>query len=323
MNRAIGKIWRRSEAGEKGFALLAVLVILAILTPLVVNFSYSARVQMAGADYFSSKIKSHEVARAGLESAIQALKRDNNKYDAFNEDWGRFGELSQFSGSFFDEGSFVGRIDDEEGKLNINDLVYSGTQNIVMVEQMERFFELKNINIDLIDGVIDWLDEDSETELMGAETDYYNTLDNPYNAKNGKMASLHELRLIKGVNEGLSKKGEDAALEPYLSVYGDGKVNINTAPAEVLLSLADEMDEAAVEAIISYREENPFLSPDDLKKVPGLDEETRKAIASKVKVTSAYFSVKVRGTVKEVSTDIYTVVRRDNGKIKIIYYGEV
>ncbi|MBE9504951.1 MAG: general secretion pathway protein GspK, partial [Proteobacteria bacterium] len=177
-----GKFFRRSDAGEKGFALLAVLVILAILTPLVVNFSYSARVQMAGADYFSSKIKSREVARAGLESAIQALKRDNEKYDAFNEDWGRFAELSQFSGSFFDEGSFAGRIDDEEGKLNINDLVSSGAPNPVMVEQVERFFELKDINIDLIDGIIDWLDEDSETKLMGAETDYYNTLDNPYNA---------------------------------------------------------------------------------------------------------------------------------------------
>ncbi|MBE9503010.1 MAG: general secretion pathway protein GspK, partial [Proteobacteria bacterium] len=168
-----------------------------------------------------------------------------------------------------------------------------------------------------------WLDEDSETKLMGAETDYYNTLDNPYNAKNGKMASLHELRLIKGMNESLSKKAEDAVLEPWLSVYGDGKVNINTAPAEVLLSLADEMDETVVETIIDYREENPFLSREDLKKVPRLDEETRKAIASKVKVTSNFFSVKVRGIVKEVSTDIYTVVSRKSGKIKIIYYGEI
>ena len=322
MNTGFGKYFRRF-GGEEGFALLAVLVILAILTPLVVNFSYSARVHMAGADYFSSKIKSREVARAGLESAIQALKRDKNKYDAFNEDWGRFAELSQFSGSFFDEGSFAGRIDDEEGKLNINDLV--GTQQMVREEQMVRFFELKNINIDLIEGIIDWLDDDSDAKLMGAETDYYNTLDNPYNAKNGKMASLHELRLIKGVNESLSKKGEDGVFEPYLSVYGDdmGTVNINTAPAEVLLSLADAMDEAAVETIIDYREENPFLRPEDLNKVPGLDEETRTAIASKVKVTSAYFSVKVRGTVKEVSTDIYAVVKRKSGKIKIIYYGEI
>lgn len=309
---------------QQGFALLSVLVILAILTPLVVNFSYSARVQMAGADYFSSKIKSRQVARAGLESAMLALKKDDRSVDAMNEDWGRFGELSQFSGSFFEEGSFTGRIDDEEGKLNINELVYGGIQNPAMVEQFERFLELMNINSDSIDSIVDWLDEDQETEMMGAESDYYNSLDNPYNAKDGRMSNLHEFRLIKGMREYLSKKEERYAdLAPYLSVYGDGKVNINTAPPEVLLSLADGMDDAAVDGILSYREEEPFLSAADLAKVPGLDEETRNAIMSKVKVTSSHFSVKVRGVVKDVGTDLYVVVRRVDGKVRIIYYGEV
>ena len=317
LKRFVSKSDKVRSCGESGFALLSVLVIIAILTPLVVNFSYSARVQMSGADYFSSKIQSREIARAGLESAMLALKKDDIKYDSLDEEWGQFGELSQFSSGFFEEGGFVGTIVDEEGKLNINNVTTTKTK-----EQLERFLELKDIDSDSIDYIVDWIDTDSDTD-MGAEDDYYESLDEPYLAKNGKIGLLHEMKLINGVKENFLKAKGGSPLEANLSIYGDEKINVNTAPIDILQSLSTDLDETAAEEIIAFREDEPFQKIDDLMKVPGIDEEMFTAIKDMLKVQSNYFSVNVRGTFKDISTDLHAVLKRDGGTIKIIFYGEV
>lgn len=312
----------KSDRGsnESGFALLSVLVIIAILTPLVVNFSYSARVQMSGADYFSSKIKSREIARAGLESAMLALKKDNDDYDSPDEEWGQFEELSQFSAGFFEEGGFIGTIVDEEGKININNLTATETKG-----QFKRFLTLNNIDSDSLDYIVDWIDDDA-TDL-GAEDDYYESLDEPYYAKDGKIALLHEIRLIRGVKENIINAKGGSPLEENISIYGNGKININTAPIDVLLSLSNNMDDSTAEEIIEYRKDFPFTDKakikDDLKNITSLDQPTIDDIWQMLKVQSDYFSINVRGTVKEISTDLHVVVKRKDGIVKIIFYGEV
>lgn len=87
---------RAPLANGQGFALLSVLVILAILTPLVVNLSYKTRVQMTGVNYYAGKIKSRQIAKAGLESAMLVLKKDKNNFDSATEEWGQFESLSRF-----------------------------------------------------------------------------------------------------------------------------------------------------------------------------------------------------------------------------------
>ncbi|GAB6060963.1 ComEA family DNA-binding protein [Desulfonatronum parangueonense] len=57
------------------------------------------------------------------------------------------------------------------------------------------------------------------------------------------------------------------------TVYADEKVNINTAPAEVLQTLPG-IGPALAERIIIYREENPFEEKEDIKKVSGIGEAT-------------------------------------------------
>lgn len=180
---------------EGGFALLSVLVIIAIITPLVVNQSYKTRVQLTGTGYLADKIKSREIAKSGLEAAILALKKDDKDYDSYHDEWGQFVELSSFSSTFFEEGSFSGIITDEEGKLNINLIAPENEKS----DQFAILFEELGIDTDILDGVIDWIDSDSDAELMGAEDYYYKSLENPYNCKDGLMDNIYELRLIKGM----------------------------------------------------------------------------------------------------------------------------
>lgn len=303
---------------QSGYALLTVIIILAIMTPLVVNLSYKTMVQITGADYLASKIKSREIARAGLESAILAIKKDDSAYDSYHEEWGEFGELSAFSGTFFEEGSFTGDITDEDGKINLNRI----TAGLDTKNQLTALFDMLGIDTDIIDSITDWIDSDDEPQLTGAEDSYYNALENPYYSKDAAMDNIYELRLIKGVTDDIFLGKENGKpLYNYLSAYGnDGKININTAKDEIILSLSSDLSVNSAEEIINYRNEKAFKNMDELIELIG--EKDYKIIQGKIKLASKTFSVKIRGSYREISTDIYAVIQRMGNNVKLIYYSE-
>jgi hypothetical protein len=64
---------------------------------------------------------------------------------------------------------------------------------------------------------------------------YYQNLDSPYPMKESPFERLDELLLVKGMNAEKFRK-----LAAYLTIYGNGRVNINTASRTVLLALGLE-----------------------------------------------------------------------------------
>jgi len=165
-------------------------------------------------------------------------------------------------------------ISDEFGKINLNALLVmneGGTpeENERLVQALRDFFLLRDpeLETDPVDAILDWLDygDNDEERPEGAEDDYYQSLEIPYPCKNGPMDSIEELLLIKGITPELyygdpnqeqtgtdrpehvqemeAAEGEEAykilPLSEYLTVHGDweGKVNVNTAEYDVLLSV--------------------------------------------------------------------------------------
>ena len=55
----------------------------------------------------------------------------------------------------------------------------------------------------IADAILDWLDEDDDTRLLGAERDYYSSLDPPYAPRNGPIGSIEELLLVREVTPAL------------------------------------------------------------------------------------------------------------------------
>lgn len=64
------------------------------------------------------------------------------------------------------------------------------------------------------DAILDWIDSDSAAHMNGAESDYYQSMDPPYLAKNGPIDDLSELLLVRGVTHEMvlgSRRGQPCA----------------------------------------------------------------------------------------------------------------
>lgn len=120
--------------------------------------------------------------------------------------------------------------------------------------------------LELVSNLADWVDKDSNRAFPGGNEDaLYERLDEPYRVKNGPFDSLEEVRLVEGWHR-------DDVWDKYgneLTVFGDGKVNVNTADCEVLFALLrstinppppDPQIDSCVRAIEAYRMIVPFGS---------------------------------------------------------------
>lgn len=119
---------------------------------------------------------------------------------------------------------------------------------------------LRALNIDpgIVPAILDWLDADSETRFPnGAEDPYYTDLKTPYRAANRPLVDPSELLLVRGVTPAIY-----ARLRPFVVVLdGSDAINLNTAPTEVLMSLAPGIDRSTAELILKARAAQPFQTP--------------------------------------------------------------
>ncbi len=123
---------------------------------------------------------------------------------------------------------------DEESKLNLNRIDQGTLMNL-----LANVLSLKDEDADkLAVALLDWR-QYGEGEVTGFfSDDYYTNLQWPYPKKSAYYETLDEILLVKGMD----KQRYDKLIN-FVTIYGDGTVNINTASKEVLeaLGLADTL----------------------------------------------------------------------------------
>ena len=144
---------------------------------------------------------------------------------------------------------------DEDRKININ---------LVKSPQVLRrlFKEACGMGDDesaaLVDTILDWRDSDDDTAPLGAEKRYYQGLTPAYAPRNGKFATLGELRWVKGMTAEIYTK-----IRSYITLDSAGLVNLNTASAPVLAAVG--FSKALCDKIVTFRNGRDGLegTPDD------------------------------------------------------------
>jgi general secretion pathway protein K len=265
-------------------------------------------------------------AFGGYKTALAVLKLDTNGYDGPGDYW--YGDLPPIP---FEDGLITVFIEDEKARFNIADLVTDyGIEDKRRRVMLERIFETLYLDTNVIDAITDWQDEDEVPQGGGAESYYYNARDPSYRVRNAPVLTTGELLLIKDVDRELLFLSPSARSAPipegyrplydYLTVYGDGKININTASIPVLLSLSQDIDESIVGDIMEYRSEGAFENPEDLKKVESVSDVLYDEIASLITVKSDIFRITSIGSVGGLIRVITAVVLRDSRGIRVVYY---
>ncbi|TKB68202.1 MAG: general secretion pathway protein GspK [Nitrospira sp.] len=311
------------RSDERGIALLLTLLVLTILVALILEFDAEARREYRDAAAFRDNFKATVLARAAVQAARGTLQQDLLKdklvgkfFDALTDVWAL--PIKDYA---IGDGFLTAQIEDERGKLNLNDLAAtggdpSGKQKKVL--RVKRLFELLQINPDLVDAIVDWIDPDENPEPAGAESSYYQALRPSYRAANAPLQTLLELRLIKGMTPEIIQK-----LSRLVTVYpqgGESTVNINTADPLVLQALDLDITPSMAAAIIQAR---PFKNVSDLDNVASAKETfARLRLPPVYDIKSDLFLARMTVRVNEVTRNAIVVLRRDqnNGTSSVQYF---
>lgn len=250
--------------GERGFALVAVLLVLGLLGIIGAEFSYSMRLEASAMRSWKDNINAAHLAEAGLEQALRELSGDATYaseatdglltfYNQQNVALPRLPRTRVRLGP----SEFSYRITDEQSRLSIS----GSSPNQQRLDKLLQCLGIDKNNRDqIVDAILDWVDTNEEHRLNGAESDdYYLTLPTPYRARNGPMESVNELLQIKGVTPVLFEGADGKpGLRDVLTVRAAGPPNINTAGPVVFCAMG--ISDAEISEIVQTRRETPYTS---------------------------------------------------------------
>ncbi len=302
-----------SKADDRGIALLLALLVLTLLTALILEFDAEARREYREAAAFRDGYKADMLTRAAVKAARAVLMQDllreratGEKFDALTDIW-----AMPIKNYLIGDGTLTAQIEDERGKLNLNDLVATSGGDIEQkkkIARVRRLFELLQLNPTLVDALVDWLDQDDLPQPGGAESLYYQSQKPPYRAANGPLPALGELRLVKGFTPEIIER-----ITRYVTVYpmeGGVLVNLNTADPIVIQTLDPRITQSMAMEIVQGR---PYKTKVDLDRI-GSFQEIGQTMRNDYDVKSDYFSARLSITINETTKAALSILKRDPSK---------
>jgi general secretion pathway protein K len=281
---------------QRGSALVVSLLIVTLLIGLAVEFAYEVYVDSASLSNWHNAQKASLIAKSGQTLSYNYIK------DTAKLPYTYPGETDlPIEKDFGPDIVLTVKIEDENSKFNINNIIYStGQTNEEALSALKKLLEYLNINPDIALAVADWIDPDHEPRLSKSEN----------SAKNSYLWSVDELRLIPGVD-----KKTYETISPYLTVYGSGIININTAKLAVIVSLHTQtmeqqglvMTETLAKKIIDYRQSTPFAFVSDVQNVSGM-ETIGLLLIGRIDVKSYNFRVISTATVSEIKRVVESIM---------------
>lgn len=317
-SRLRGRLCRENE---RGFVLVCVLWVLAILTVIVIGFSRRSMLDRQAATYAFDHMKATYMARGAVVRGIVELRNKaimdaaskEQGYTSYSQSWARPMDLLKDPQYFGAEGEdtyendeCTYRVRDEEGLISLN------TAQEVLLD------ELDGLNRTAVRKIV-----------------LRRTGDPSQNEPAQAFQTVEEIKNIEGVSEKDWFGTEDkAGLRDLLTVcWGDGRININTAPEEVLESIPG-LHKGLVNSIVSYRngadgvlgteDDRGFKSLEDVGLEMGMSEESLEPLGQYCKVDSQFFTITGVATLRQghVRSICVATIRIEGGNAQTVKWRE-
>ncbi len=245
---------------DRGFALLAVTLVLALLAVIVGEFAFSMRLEATMVRSYRDEVVGRHLAEAAVQQAIREILTASQLVGLAD------GVLTFFrlparalprlarTDVPLGRGTFSYRITDEEARINLNTAPPDRVDRLLLVLGVDK--QQRDI---INDSLQDWKSPGELHRANGAKSDYYLALPVPYRARNANLEDVAELLQIRGVTPELYFGGNDQpGLAEFVTVRGSGQVNLNTASPTVLKALG--LSDAEVSEIVQVRTTAPYPS---------------------------------------------------------------
>jgi len=216
-----------------------------------------------------------------------------------------------------------------------------------MLEQGLRLVGVDAGDFSAIGGsILDWIDADNNIHIGGTESDYYQSLDPPYYAKNKPIDDLSELLLVRGITPdiywgGVSTNHPPAAFQNRLGVVrpgsaiafpvgladlftpiSSGRLNINTA-SFMTLQMIPSVDENIASEIIRLRsgpdgvdgteDDTPFHNAGELVNA-GLSRQLVQQLSRFCDVRSRTFEVEINAEIGSYKRQFFAILGRNSNR---------
>lgn len=237
MNTGRSRLFTRTGGPRRGAVLLLVLVIIVIAATAIISFTERALTEMSGEGYYAQRDRLRGDAYSALEVSLAVLNDfktiDGGLYSP-EQGWG---DPLGYAGLTPREGLQI-QVDftDENSRLPL--LAGDSAEPWLLVLFTELGFQSDEIAV-LTDSLLDWIDEDDNPRLLGAESQEYLRSDLPHIAANRMPTHLEELSAAIGWSNLMFDEAgiPNARFEQFkslVSVYSSGPINLNTANERVL-----------------------------------------------------------------------------------------
>jgi general secretion pathway protein K len=215
-------------------------------------------------------------------------------------------------------GTLQGQIEDMQGRFNLNNLgrlITDGTTKKVIQDpqplaQFQRLLVLVGLEAKWAAIARDWIDADGEPGSPdGAEDQIYTSQTPPYHTGNWPMLSPSELMNLPGFGADRYR-----LIAPYVTALptANATINICTAPAQVLMSLAENLNgEYTPEVLANYRKTGCFPELTAFRNLVG--PKALADIANRFDQKSQYFRLTTHITLGTTEFTLYSLLLRGNG----------
>ncbi len=290
---------------ERGLAVVTALLIVAVAASAAVMMLRQQSVMLDQTAMVAGRAQADAYAQAGFDWARGVLAEDARSagaVDSLDEAWAQ-----PIAGLPIERAVVAGAIVDEQGKLNLNNLVTGNQKSDPDIKAFIRLLASLGLAAELAEAVVDWIDADSDlTGGSGAEDAYYLSLARPYRAANQSMQQVEELYRVKGFDARAVAK-----LKPHVTALpGPTKVNANTASELVLAAYLPEVPADTLRDLAARRRAKPMRSPNDIVDATRPQGNTA-TIQNHLDVKSAFFQVMVQVSQDEVQLAGDAMVRRE------------
>jgi general secretion pathway protein K len=275
----------QSRAG--GYALVAVLWLITLLTLVTLTYQASARVETRLVAQSIHGAQAEAAAEGGLWLAAHDF------FTGATSSGGRPPAVAELDVALGETPVHV-VFADVAGKINLNG---------APPELLESLLAHANVppaeRTALVASILDWRDADHAQTPNGAEDATYLARGNLHGAKDAPFATIDELRYLPAMTDATFRR-----IAPAITVLGEqGMVNVDAAAADVLLALSGD-DRGVVDAILRAR-----ASEAEVQATEGLD--SRFASTG---MTSDIWFVTANATVSGANARIVAALRYARGE---------